>query len=231
MNIAELKTQFFEYLEIEKNRAQKTIENYDRYLSHFLNWSKISDAKEITDELVRNYRIYLNRQTDKNGRNLKKNTQGYYIIAIRSFLKYLAKRDIKSLQAERVETGKTSQREVEFLESDEVDRVIESASGSDFKSLRDKAILELLFSAGLRVSELTSINREKINLRSGELSVWGKGDKIRVVFISDSAKKAIGKYLEKRMDVDPALFIRDFKGLEKFEKKVETRFIASGNID
>ena len=219
MDIKELKNQFLEYLEIEKSRSQKTIENYDRYLNHFLSWSKIKNPEDITDNLVRNYRIFLNRYRDKNEKGLKKATQSYYVIALRSFLKYLAKRDIKTLQAEKVEIGKTPDREVEFLEPDEVERIISAASGSSFKSLRDQAILELLFSAGLRVSELISINRDKLDLGSGELSVRGKGNKIRVVFISDSAKSAIRNYLDKRTDIDPALFVRDIKRLEKFKTR------------
>ena len=191
MNIQQLKTQFLDYLEIERGRSQKTIENYSHYLGRFLDWAKIKEPSGITDDLVRNWRIHLNRLKDKDGQSLKKVTQGYYIIALRSFLKYLAKRDIETLQAEKVEIGKTPDREVEFLEAEEVERLLAAPSGADFKSLRDRAILELLFSAGLRVSELISINRDKLNLKSGELSVRGKGNKIRVVFISDTAKEAL----------------------------------------
>jgi len=226
MNIRDLKTQFLEYLEIERGRSQKTIENYDRYLNNFLNWARINNSSDISDNLVRNYRIFLNRYRDKNEKGLKKATQGYYIIALRSFLKYLAKRDIKTLQAEKVETGKTPDREVEFLEFDEVERIIAAASGASFKALRDQAILELLFSAGLRVSEIVSINRDRLNFKSGELSVRGKGDKIRVVFISDSAKSAIRNYLEKRTDIDLALFVRDAKAQEKFSKKGQTQGLS-----
>ena len=208
MNLSSLKTQFLEYLEIEKNRSQKTIENYDRYLRVFLDWAKIKNPEEINDSLIRNFRIYLNRHTDQNGKPLKKVTQGYYAIAIRSFLKFLAKRDVKTLQAEKVEVGKTPSREVDFLEAGEVERIISSASGANLKSLRDRAILELLFSGGLRVSELVSIDRDRVNFETGELSVRGKGDKIRVVFVSDTAKKALRAYLDKRTDIDPALFVR-----------------------
>ncbi|MFZ2188449.1 MAG: tyrosine-type recombinase/integrase [Candidatus Moraniibacteriota bacterium] len=219
MQIKELEIQFLEYLEIEKGRSQKTIENYDHYLRRFLEWSKISKPEQITAEVVRNFRVYLNRYEDATGQKLKKITQGYYVIAIRGFLKFLAKRDIDSLQAEKIEIGRSSNREVGFLEMEEVERILSEASGQDLKSLRDRAILELLFSAGLRVSELTGINREKIDLRGRELSVRGKGDKVRVVFISDSAAQAIGRYLDKRTDVDPALFVRDVAGLKKFEGK------------
>jgi len=230
MGIGELKTQFLEYLEIERGRSQKTIENYDRYLSNFLGWAKIDKSSDITDGLIRNYRIFLNRYKYKNEKGLKKATQSYYIIALRSFLKYLAKRDIKTLQAEKIEIGKTPEREVEFLESDEVERIITAASGASFKAFRDQAILELLFSAGLRVSELVGINRDKLDLGSGELSVRGKGEKIRVVFISDSAKRAIRQYLDKRTDIDPALFVRDVKGLEKFSAKDEKKKRDSDNL-
>ena len=232
MDIKALKTEFLEYLEIERSRSQKTIENYDHYLSRFLEWAKISHPTQITAELVRNFRVYLNRYEDANGQKLKKVTQGFYVIALRSFLKFLAKRDISTLQAEKIEIGKTSAREVDFLEMNEVERILTQANGNDLKSLRDRAILELLFSAGLRVSELTNINRERIDLKGRELSVRGKGDKVRVVFISDSAAQAIAKYLDKRTDVDPALFVRDTVGLKKFQKKnVETGFkpVSTGN--
>jgi len=208
MNMTRLLTDFLEYLEIERSRSQKTIENYHHYLKRFLAWAKISDPKDITAELVRSYRIYLNRKIDTRGKELKKVTQNYHVIAIRSFLKYLSKRDIRSLAAEKIEVGKNPSHEIEFLDSGELDRLLQAADGSDIKSLRDRAILELLFSAGLRVSELVNINLDQINISRQEFSVTGKGDKIRIVFISDTAKKALEKYLSKRMDIDPALFVR-----------------------
>ena len=208
MNISSLLTDFLEYLEIERNRSQKTIENYDHYLRRFLDWAKISQPEQITLDLVRKYRLHLNRLSDNKGKELKKVTQNYHIIAIRSFLKYLSKRDIASLAAEKLEVGKNPSHEIEFLDSDEVARLFAAAGGSDIKSLRDRAILELLFSAGLRVSELININTEQINLSRQEFSVKGKGDKIRIVFISDEAKNAVSEYLKKRTDIDPALFVR-----------------------
>jgi len=217
MNLNQLKSQYLEYLEIEKDRSQKTIENYDHYLVRFLKWTKVSSPGDITDELVRNYRLYLNRISDEKGKPLKKITQNYHVIALRNFLKYLAKRNVKTLAAEKIELGKTLRREVEFLEAEEVDRIFEAASGSGLKSLRDRAILELLYSSGLRVSELVNLNRDQINLKTQEFSVRGKGGKIRVVFISDRAKSALEKYLEKRVDVDPALFIR--VGIKHLEKR------------
>lgn len=217
VDLRHLKTQYLEYLEIEKDRSPKTIENYDHYLSRFLDWAKVNSPADITDDLIRKYRLQLNRFTDKKGRSLKKITQNYHVIALRNFLKYLAKRDIKILPADKIELGKTRRQEVEFLDNDEIERIFEAASGGDLKSLRDRAILELLYSSGLRVSELTKLNRDQLNLETQEFSVRGKGGKIRVVFISDRAKVALEKYLEKRIDIDPAVFIRI--GMKHFEKK------------
>lgn len=217
MNLNQLKTQYLEYLEIEKDRSQKTIENYDHYLGRFLKWARVSSPGDITDELVRNYRLHLNRMSDEKGKPLKKITQNYHVIALRNFFKYLSKRDIKTLPAEKVELGKAQKRQVDFLEIQEVERMFQAASGSGLKSLRDRAILELLFSSGLRVSELVSLNRDQLNLKTGEFSVRGKGGKVRVVFVSDQAKAALEKYLEKRNDVDPALFVR--VGIKHLERK------------
>ena len=189
MDLKTLKTQYLEYLEIEKDRSQKTIENYDHYLERFFAWAKIKLPADITDELIRSYRLYLNRMSDEKGRPLKKITQNYHIIAVRNFLKYLAKRDVKALSADKIELGKTQRMEVEFLDSDEIDRIFEAVAGLDLKSLRDRAIIELLYSSGLRVSELTNLNRDQVNLKTQEFSVRGKGGKIRVVFISASSRE------------------------------------------
>ncbi len=217
MDFRKLKTEYLEYLEIEKDRSQKTIGNYDHYLERFLAWAKINSPSEITDELVRSFRLHLNRLADEKGRPLKKITQNYHVIALRNFLKYLAKRDIKTLAAEKVELGRAEKREIDFLEIKEVERIFEASSGIGIKLLRDRAILELLFSSGLRVSELVNLNREQVNLETGEFSVRGKGGKVRVVFISDRAKSALEKYLEKRSDIDSALFVR--VGIKHLEKK------------
>jgi len=224
--IKNLKTEFLEYLEIEKNRSQLTIRNYDHYLSCFLEWAMIYSPEDITAELVRKFRLYLNRRKDEKDRSLKKKTQDYYIIALRGFLKYLAKQDIKTLASEKVELGRTQEREVEFLEADEIKRLLGSVEGKTLCSLRDKAILELLFSTGLRVSELASLNRDSINLKSGEFSIRGKGGKIRLVFVSDSAKNAIINYIEKRKDVDVALFIHFKEGNSKIGNKSSLRLTS-----
>lgn len=206
--LKELKQQFLEYLEVEKNRSLKTVENYDRYLKRFFDLTKAHSPTDITDELIRNYRLKLNRITSGDGSPLKKQTQLYHLIALRSFLKYLAKRDVKTLAAEKVELGKMPARQIEFMESDELSRLLSSPKGNSIEKLRDRAILELLFSTGLRVSELTALNRDSIDFKKDEFSVRGKGDKIRVVFLSDAAKNAIAEYIKKREDTDAALFVR-----------------------
>ena len=219
-SLNKLLIEFLEYLEVERSRSQKTIENYSYYIRRFLMWAEISKPEDITIELIRNYRIYLNRWTDEKGVGLKKNTQNYHVIAIRSFLKYLAKRDIKSLSAEKIEVGKNPSHEIEFLDGDEMIRLLQAASANDLKSLRDRAILEFLFSAGLRVSELVNINRDQINLERQEFSVRGKGDKIRIVFISDSAKSALEKYLNKRTDAEEEIFINISKNISGTVSKI-----------
>lgn len=195
-------------MEIEQDRSQKTIENYDHYISRFLDWSKAKNPKDIDMNLIRKYRLHLNRLQGPKGKELKRVTQNYHVIALRNFLKYLAKKDIKALSAEKIEVGKNPSQQVEFLDTDELERLLGSAGGDDLKSLRDRSILELLFSTGLRVSELVGISRDQLNLKTQEFSVRGKGGKVRIVFISESARQILEKYLNKRTDIDPALFIR-----------------------
>lgn len=211
-----LKRQFLEHLEIERGRSLKTIENYDRYLSRFLLFLKKDSPSAITDEAVREYRLWLNRQPASAktpaGQNsspretLKKKTQNYYLIALRAFLKYLIKRGVASLPPERIELAKIPERTIDIISSDELERLLVSPNGSDEKSLRDKALLELLFSTGLRVSELCALPRE-LDLSKDEVSVRGKGEKVRMVFLSGSAKEAVKAYLSKRKDMDDALFV------------------------
>ncbi len=205
-HLQNLKTEFLEHLEIEKGRSLKTVANYDRYISRFLGFAKIKKPSEITDDLIRRYRLFLNRTSTQNG-TLKRNTQNYYLIALRSFLKYLHRRNIHSLSPERIELAKVSERSLDLITSEELGRLLKAPDGDELKDLRNKAILELLFSTGLRVSELCSLDRD-IDLSRDELSIRGKGDKIRVVFISDSASKILKDYLDKRADIDDALFIQ-----------------------
>ncbi|OIO47826.1 MAG: hypothetical protein AUJ32_02000 [Parcubacteria group bacterium CG1_02_40_82] len=199
---------YLDYLEVERGRSRKTAENYSHYLKRFSNWAKIEKPSEIDSDLIREYRLFLNRIEDQFGRSLKKITQNYHIIALRNFLRYLAKRDIKTLSADKIELAKQSPRQVDFLEGDELERLLAAPEGSGARALRDKALLELLFSTGLRVSELCRLNRNSVNMEKGEFSVRGKGEKIRVVFLSDRAKKAVKQYCETRRDIDPALFVR-----------------------
>lgn len=221
--IQNLITDYLEYLEIDKNRSQKTVENYDRYLQKFTEWSKISEPKEITEKLVHKFRVHLNHLKNQHKKNLSRKTQNGYVIAIRGFLKFLAKKDIKALSAEKIELGKTKERVIDFLTIEEVHLFLDTIHKDEpefnqnklylqktqnLRKLRDLAIFSLLFSSGLRVSELVSLNREQVNLDRQEFSVIGKGSKVRLVFISSDTKKILEKYLNKRFDVDPALFIR-----------------------
>ena len=228
-NINDLKQQFLEYIEIEKGRSLKTVENYDRYLIRFIAHTKVKDPSDITDSILREYRLWLNRQSTGNNRatgdTLKKKTQNYYLIALRAFLKYMAKRGIKTLSPEAIELAKVGERQLDLISKEELQRLMDAPTQAkkggdkndvnDIKSLRDKAILELLFSTGLRISELCSLSRD-IDIHAEEMSIRGKGEKVRVIFISDEAREALKKYLDKRTDVEDALFIK--VGAEKKPK-------------
>lgn len=215
--IEDLKADYLEYLEIDKNRSEKTIENYDRYLEEFLAWSKIQKPQQITEKKVHDFRVFLSRKSAGPDKNLSPQTRNYYIIALRGFLRHLSKKNIPSLAPEKLDLAKTKQRAVDFLEKEEVSELIQSASGQSIWQKRDRAILELFFSSGLRVSELVSLDRDKINLDKKEFSILGKGSKIRIVFISDSAAQALKNYLEKRQDTDLALFVRHGKNIFRQE--------------
>ena len=195
---------YLNYLEIEKNRSVKTSENYGRYLRYFLKISGVKSSKEITNETVKEFRLYLARQP------IKKITQSYYVIALRNFLRYMIKNDIETLPPEKVELPKTPSRQIETINFQELERMLAMPESSSIRGLRDKALLETLFSTGMRVSEICALNRY-INLESGEVTVRGKGDKLRVVFLSGEAKEAIKKYLDKRMDAEEAMFLSYIK--------------------
>lgn len=203
--------QFLDYLEIERGRSANTVENYGRYLLRFFSFSKVRVASDINKETVREFRLWLNRQlTGKNtatGETLKKKTQNYYLIALRAFLKYLAKNEIKSLAPEQIELVKVGERQLDLITSKELERLLSSPNGEDLKSLRNKAILELLFSTGLRVSELCSLPRD-IDWSVPSVSIRGKGEKVRVVFVSEEARAAVKKYLDARQDMEESLFVK-----------------------
>jgi site-specific recombinase XerD len=209
-----LKRQFLEYLEIERGRSLKTVRNYDRYLARFFEYSKVKHPKDVTDDAVREFRLWLNRQPGTDGETLKKRTQNYYLIALRSFLKYLTRREINSLPPDRIELAKVPERGLDLISGEELVRLLMSPDGSDLKSLRDRAMLEMLFSTGLRVSELCSLSRD-LDISKDEFSVRGKGEKVRVVFLSPEAKQAVKTYLSKRTDMDDALFVRVGKTTSK----------------
>lgn len=211
-----IKTDFLEYLEIEQNRSQKTIENYDHYLTRLEDFAGEINVSDIDQELVRKFRLWLNRLATNTSNELSKTTQNYHLIALRSFLKYCAKRDIVSLSPDKIELARTRRPQVTFLNEEELGRLFTQPNTKTDVGLRDRAILELLFSSGLRVSELVSLNRDSINLNRREFMVRGKGQKDRPVFISQSAADWIIRYLDNRKDASKALFIR-YSGSKKVD--------------
>lgn len=215
---------YLDYLEIEKNRSPKTRENYEHYLREFLAFSKVRMPKDVTEAVVREFRLALARRE-----GLKRITQSYYVIALRNFLKYLSKRDIKALAPEKIELPKTPSRQIEVLEYGDLERLLAAPKGNGLRALRDRAILEAFFSTGLRLAELCSLSRH-LDLKRGEVTVRGKGDKLRVVFISPSARAAIERYLAKRADADEALFVsldRRGKVLGRITPRAVQRLVAA----
>jgi site-specific recombinase XerD len=208
MLFSKAKTDFLEYLEIEQNRSQKTIANYDHYLTRLLDFAGEIQVSEIDAEMIRKWRLWLNRLGTNTSDELGKTTQNYHLIALRSFLKFCAKRDIPALTADKIELARTKRKQVTFLSEDELHRVFAEPDISTLGGLRDRAILELLFSSGLRVSELVGLDKDHINLKRREFMVRGKGQKDRPIFISENAADWIQQYLDKRQDTSRALFIR-----------------------
>ena len=203
-------SKFEDYLALEKGRSNVTIKEYLRKLLFFLRWLEKNKIKEIDDEVIYNFRVFLN----KKGVSLK--TQSYYLIALRNFLRFLQKRGINIYDPTRIELPKLPEREINVLTDEELEKLLNSAQGEALKHLRDRALLETLFSTGLRVSELCSLNRD-IDLKKGEIKVKGKGGKLRIVFLSKIAKCYLQKYLEKREDKEPPLFINLSKN-KKFQR-------------
>lgn len=214
MTIVEALRRFLEACELEEGHSALTIRNYEHYLNRLLRFAHeegVTSVDGLSLELVRRWRLRLNRQ------GLKPITLNYHLIALRSFLKYLARNDIASLPAEKIELAGQGDRAIDFLKPDEVERLLAAPNTGTFLGLRDRAILETLFSTGLRVSELAATNRDEINLDRGEFGVRGKGGKIRVVFLSESAKEWLARYLQRRHDADEALFIRRPKKKDREE--------------
>lgn len=209
-SLRKLITEFLEYLEVERGRSARTITQYHFYLTRFAKWAKDPMPTQIDRELVHRYRLWLNRlPSGEKDESLKKSTQNYHLIALRSFLKYLSKREIVSLSPEQIELAKQSARTVDFLEADELARLLSAPAktATGLVALRDIAALELLFSTGLRVSELCGLHIDSVNLKRDEFTVRGKGDKPRVVFLSDRAKAALSRYLTARRDLSPYMFV------------------------
>ncbi|MDB5195112.1 MAG: recombinase, integrase/recombinase XerD [Parcubacteria group bacterium] len=215
MDAQTMKRQFLEYTEIERGRAVKTVENYEHYLKVFFDQMKIENVSDITEDKIREFRLWLNRQPGTGNATMKRRTQNYYLIALRAFLKYLRKRGVEGLNPERIELAKLPERQIDIVTASELDRLLKAPEEAAKKEedaekriryLRDKAILELLFSTGLRVAELCALNSD-IDLARDDLSVRGKGEKVRVVFLSSAAKEAVTAYIKARKDMEEALFI------------------------
>lgn len=212
MMLSALITDFLEYLELEKNASQKTIQNYDHYLKRFLDFASDITPAKIDLDLIRKYRLYLSRWVDpKTKKPLKRVTQNYFMIALRAILRYLAQRDISTLSAEKVELCDPDLRPFKVLDQDNKNRLLSAPDTSKKMGIRDKTLLEILFSTGLMVSELASLNRDTINLERRKFPVIGKGGKIRMVFLSDAAYEWLQRYLMLRYDSFKPLFIR-FQG-------------------
>lgn len=211
------KTDFLEYLEIEQNRSQKTIANYDHYLARLADFAGDIKVSEIDDELIRKWRLWLNRLGTNTSDELGKTTLNYHLIALRSFLKFCAKRNIPALSADKIELARTKRKQVTFLSDEEVERLCAQPNLTSVQGLRDRAIIELLFSSGLRVSELVGLDRDHINLKRREFMVRGKGQKDRPIFISQDAANWINQYLEKRDDNTKPLFIR-YSGTKRVDR-------------
>jgi len=215
MRAEDAKRQFLEYIEIERGRAVKTVENYDHYLSRFFEQMQVKNISDISEQNVREFRLWLNRQRGTGSDSMKRRTQNYYMIALRAFLKFLRKRDIPAISPEKIELAKLPERQIDLINSTELERLMRAPREAYDKEkdpekalpyLRDSAILELLFSTGLRVSELCALNSD-IDLSRDEMSVRGKGEKVRVVFLSPAAKSAVRDYLKARKDMEEALFV------------------------
>ena len=216
MLLEKAKTDFLEYLEIEQNRSQKTIANYDHYITRLLDFAGDIKVSDIDPELIRKWRLWLNRLGTNTSDELGKATQNYHLIALRSFLKFCAKRNIPCMAADKIELARTKRKQVTFLNEEELARLFAEPDTKTVSGTRDRAILELLFSSGLRVSELVGLDRDHVNLKRREFMVRGKGQKDRPIFISPEASKWVEEYLSKRQDNSKPLLVR-YSGSKKVD--------------
>jgi site-specific recombinase XerD len=207
MYLSEIIQDFLEYVEIERGRSAKTAENYHLYLMRLVEFAGDIKVGDINEETIRKWRLWLNRYKNEQGAPLSLLTQSYHLIALRGFLSYLAKRNVKALTPEKIELPKTKRKQVTFLQPNEMARLFDVIDTSKEQGLRDRAILELLYSSGLRVSELVNLDRGHINIKRREFMVRGKGQKDRPVFISEEAASWLEQYLARRADNIPPLFI------------------------
>ena len=222
MLFSKAKTDFLEYLEIEQNRSQKTIQNYDHYLTRLEDFAGDIKVSDIDAELVRKWRLWLNRLGTNTSDELSMITLNYHLIALRSFLKFCAKREINTLPGDKIELARTKRKQVTFLSPEELEQLFSQPKIDTPSGMRDRAILELLFSSGLRVSELVNLNKDHINLKRKEFMVRGKGQKDRPIFVSEAAADWVQKYLDSRTDTLNPLFI-NYTG----NKKIDTSGNAS----
>lgn len=229
MLFAKTKTDFLEYLEIEQNRSQKTIQNYDHYLTRLIDFAGDIKVSDIDPELIRKWRLWLNRLGTNTSDELGKTTQNYHLIALRSFLKFCAKRDIPALTADKVELARTQRQQVTFLNEEELGQIFSQPDTSTLSGMRDRAILELLFSSGLRVSELVGLDRDHINLKRREFMVRGKGQKDRPIFISQAAASWIEQYLNLRDDTSRPLFVR-YSGIKQVDRSGNFRRLTVRSV-
>lgn len=207
MYISELLLDYVEHLEVEGGRSAKTAENYKLYLERFVTFTDDIQVDKITSEIVRKYRLWLNRYKNDNDEALSTITQSYHLIALRGFLGYLSKRDISSLSPDKIELPKVTRKQVTFLHYDEIARMLDAIPLDSEVGLRDRAIIELLFSSGLRISELVNLNRDHVNTKRREFMVRGKGQKDRPVFIGEATAQRVQDYLQTRFDNLPPLFL------------------------
>ncbi len=228
-SLSQLKDDFLQYIEIEKGRSSLTVRNYNHYLTRFLDFVKVEHPKDLSEQKLRSYRIYLNRlsaRKEKKGQvveTLSKSTQNYHLIALRAFLKYMRREGVQSYDPERIELAKTGGRELDLISEKELNNLFEATDTSTLPGLRDRALLEMLFATGLRVSELCSLDRDT-DFSSGEISVRGKGGKVRVVFISENAKDAVKNYVKERTDIDEAMFVdHSPRALSRMKKEESIR--------
>lgn len=209
-SLKDLLADFLEQLELAHGRSSKTVENYDHYLQRFFEKQKISSVEDITQDAIRSFRRWLS-QEGASGRGVASSTQNYHFIAIRQFLKYLAKRDVPAMAAEKIDLAKLPERDIDILYPEEVEALLSAPKTDSLAGLRDRALFYTLFSTGLRISEAVRLNRDDIREKVNEITVRGKGNKVRVVFLSPEAKDVIKEYVTARQDIDPALFVRHKK--------------------